>query len=123
MKTPFSIHPVKTESELNEGYGDKTYYPRGLVSLKAEVEDSSNSIFLPAIYKVRNVKFIEGPKVEPILEVVSYESLYDGLAEDGEKIVVRGKLELVKDNRNGEEYYRVLVGSPEGKGKEFIKPV
>ena len=66
---------------------------------------------------------MEGKAVGPLLEVVSYESLYDSLAENGEEIIARGKLELVKDNRNGEEYYRVLIGSPEGKGKEFIKPV
>jgi len=120
--TPFSIHPIKTRTELNEDYGDKTYYPKGFVTMKAEVEDNSDSIFLPATYKVRKVKFIDGPVREPILEVVSYESLYDSLAENGEEIVARGKLELVKDNRNGEKYCRVLIGSPEGKGKEFIKP-
>ena len=121
--TPFSIHPIKTRSELNEDYEDKTYYPKGFVAVKAEVEDNSDSIFLPAIYKVCKVKFIEGIEREPILEIASYESLYDSLAENGEKIIARGKLELVKDNRSGEEYYRILVGSPEGKGREFIKPV
>ena len=45
-----------------------------------------------------------------------------GLIPYGEEIIARGKLELVKDNNSGMEYYRVLIGSPEGKGKEFIKP-
>jgi len=121
--TIFSIHPIKTRNELNEKYGDKTYYPKGFVTIKAEVEDNSDSIFLPATYKVRKIKFIDGSVRENLLEVVSYESLYDSLAENGEEIIARGKLELVKDNRNGEEYYRVLIGSPEGKGKEFIKLV
>lgn len=121
--TPFSIHPVKTRRELNEEYGDKTFYPKGFVTVRAEVEDCSGSIFLPAVYRVRKVKFIEGLNIDPLTEIVSYESLYDGLASNGEEIIARGKLEFVRDNRSGMEYYRVLVGSPEGKGKEFIKPI
>jgi len=120
--TAFSIHPVKTRKELNEEYGDKAVYSRGFVTVKAKVEDCSDSIFLPAVYKISGTRILEGPKVNSLLEIVSYESLYDSLAENGEEIVVRGKLELVKDNKNSREYYRVLVGSPEGKGEEFIKP-
>jgi len=120
--TRFSIHPVKMREEVNEKYGEKTFYPKGFVTIRAKVEDCSESIFLPAIYKVSEVKFLEGKNVDSLLEVVSYESLYDSLAENGEEIIARGKLELVKDNRNGEEYYRILIGSPEGKGREFIKP-
>jgi len=120
--TRFSIHPVKMREEINEKYGDKTFYPKGFVTIKAKVEDCSESIFLPAIYKISKAKILEGKAVDPLLEVVSYESLYDSLAENGDEIIARGKLELVKDNRNGEEYYRILIGSPEGKGREFIKP-
>jgi len=121
--TRFSIHPVKVREEINEKYGEKTFYPKGFVTIKARVEDCSESIFLPAVYRVGEVKFLSGKAVDSLLEVVSYESLYDSLAENGEEIIARGKLELVRDSRNGKEYYRVLVGSPEGRGKEFIKPV
>jgi predicted nucleotidyltransferase len=64
---------------------------------------------------------VEGPHVTGIVEVVSYESLYDSLAEVGESILVRGKLERVVDNKTSREHYRILVGSPEGKGMEYIK--
>jgi len=37
--------------------------------------------------------------------------------------VVKGKLEKVYDKKKGEVYYRVLVGSIGGKGREYIKPV
>ncbi len=121
-ETLFSVHPVRLEEELTEKYGDKIYRPRGMVALRAVVSDSPDSIFLPAVYRVEEVKF-EGKVEAKVEEVVSYEGLYDSLAEEGETIEVRGKLEHVVDNRTGREYDRVLVGSPEGRGREYIKPV
>jgi predicted nucleotidyltransferase len=119
----FSVHPVKLEEELTEKYGDKTFHPLGQMTIRAVVADDSDSLFLPCVYKVRDVEVLEGRQSGvDVLEVVSYESLYDSLAETGEKIVAKGKLEKVSDNRNRSKYYRVLVGSPEGKGKEYIKP-
>jgi predicted nucleotidyltransferase len=53
----------------------------------------------------------------------SYEGLCDSLADKDEMIEAKGKLERVVDNRTAEEYYRVLVGSPEGKGQEYIKRI
>jgi len=120
--TPFSVHPVKTESEINEKYGDKSFRPEGFVTIRAVVDDDSECMFLPAIYRVRDVEVLDGPEVRDLLEVVSYESLYDSLAGEGEKITVHGKLEVVEDLRDGRVYHRVLVGSPEGRGSEFIKP-
>lgn len=121
--TPFSVHPVKLEGEMTEKYGDKTYYPVGAVTVKAVVADSRDSIFLPSLYQVADVEFVGPEESEAkIAEIVSYEGLYDSLAEKGETIIVRGKLEHVVDNRKGTEYHRVLVGSPEGKGRDYIVP-
>jgi len=119
--TRFSVHPVKLEHELEEEYGDKTYYPVGTVIIRAVVCENADYMFLPAVYCVRDVEVLEGPLAADIEEVVSYESLYDSLAEVGESVKVRGKLERVLDAKTGREYHRVLVGSPEGKGMEYIK--
>jgi predicted nucleotidyltransferase len=120
---PFSIHPTKLEEELTEEYGDKTFSPQGQATIRAVVADDSESLFLPCVYKVRDVEMMEGRReCGDISEVVSYESLYDSLAENGEKIIAKGKLERILDNRNDNVYYRLLVGSPEGKGEEYIKP-
>lgn len=119
----FSIHPIKLEEEVTEAYGEKTYHPVASVTICAVVHDNVNFMFLPAIYQVREVKTIEGPSAPDIQEVVSYEGLYSDLAETGEPILARGKLERVLDNKTGQEYHRVLVGSPEGEGKEYIKLV
>jgi len=119
--TLFSIHPVKLEQEVTEEYGEKTYYPTGQATVRAVVYDNTDYLFLPCVYRIKETKIVEGPQVTDITEVVSYESLYDSLAEIGESIVVRGKLERVLDRKNNQEYHRILVGSPEGKGMEYIK--
>ena len=119
--TSFSIHPVKLESEVAEEYGQKTYYPCDQVTIRAVVCDNTDSLFLPSAYQLEEVEVLEGPRLGKITEVVSYESLYDSLAENGESIVARGKLERVLERGTSREQYRVLVGSPEGKGKEYIK--
>ncbi len=119
--TWFSIHPVKLETEVAEEYGQKTYHPCGQVTIRAVVCNNTNSLFLPSVYQLKEVEVLEGPQLGKITEVVSYESLYDSLAENGESIVARGKLERVLERGTCREQYRVLVGSPEGQGKEYIK--
>jgi len=118
--TLFSIHPVKLEQEVAEEYGEKTYYPLGQATIRAVVYDNTDYLFLPSIYRIKEAKIVEGPQVTDIVEVASYESLYDSLAEVGESIVVRGKLERVADKKTSREFHRILVGSPEGKGMEYI---
>lgn len=119
--TEFSVHPVKFEEEVNEEYADKIFEPLGLVVMGAVVVENSDSMFLPAVYHVQDARVVKGPQVADIEEVVSYEGLYGDLAEVGENILVKGKLELVHDKKNKRKYHRVVVGSPEGKGTEYIK--
>ena len=121
--TRFSVHPVKLEEELTENYADKAYEPLGPVVMGAVVEESVDSIFLPSVYQVRNVKIIKGTQVTNVKEIASYEGLYSDMAEIGETILVKGKLEEVLNMKTKEKYHRVLVGSPEGKDKEYIKVV
>jgi predicted nucleotidyltransferase len=116
-----SIHPVKLESDVKGEYGEVTYHPCGQVTIRAVVRDNTECIFLPSGYKVKEVEVLEGPHPGKVIELVSYESLYDSLAENGETIQAKGKLERVTEKGNNREHYRVLVGSPEGKGKEYIK--
>ncbi len=119
--TWFSIHPVKLESEIKGEYGQRTFYPCGQVTIRGVVCDNIDSLFLPSVYQLEDVKILEGPRLGKITEVISYESLYDSLAENGESIVAKGKLERVLERGTSREQYRVLIGSPDGKGKEYIK--
>jgi len=118
-----SIHPVKLEKEINEEYGSKSYQPLGQINLEAIVSGSFNSLFLPAVYEVEDITFLDSNPSIDIIEIVSYEGLYSSLAENGEKIRVKGKLEKVTQKQTNQRYYRVVVGSPEGKGNEYIKIV
>jgi len=122
-RTMFSIHPVKLEEEVSERYGDRIFKAEGMGKMEAIVSDASEADFLPSIYKVEDVKILEGEKIGDICEVASYEGLYGGVAEEGGRIMVYGKLERVIDKRSGREYHRVLVGSKEAEGKDYIKPV
>lgn len=121
--TTFSVHPVKLEEENNEKYGDRIFKPEGMVKIEAVVSDASEADLLPSIYEVEHIKVFDGPKVKDILEVASYEGLYGGIAEKGERIIAYGKLEEVTDRRFGRRYHRVLVGSKEAKGKDYVKPL
>lgn len=118
-----SIHPVKTENEVTEKYGEKSYTPCGQVTIQATVKDNVNSLFLPATYQIEDVKFLNGQQLDDVNEVATYEGLYDSLAENGETIQVKGKLEKVNEKNSNRQHYRVLVGSAEGKGTEYIKLV
>ncbi|MEM1587124.1 MAG: hypothetical protein QXX99_05120 [Candidatus Bathyarchaeia archaeon] len=117
----FSIHPVKLEAEVNEKYGDRIFRPSGMIKITATVVDDSEADFMPATYKVEDVKVLEGKHIGEIHEVVSYEGLYCGIANVGERIVAYGKLETVMDRRSGEIYHRVLIGSQEAEGRDYIK--
>jgi len=116
-----SIHPVKIENEITEKYGDQLYSPIGQVTIEAEVSENINSLFLPASYQIDKVKYLEDIPLCDVTEVVTYESLYCSIAEKGEKIQAKGKLEKIKETKTGREHYRVIVGSELGKGKEYIK--
>ena len=119
----FSVHPVKLEGELLERYEEVIFRPKGLAKIEATVKDASESDFMPAKYIVEKVRFIDGRKVDDLLEVVSFEGLYGGVAEKGEKIICYGKIEEVFKVKENFKYHRLLVGSREAGGKDFIKPL
>jgi predicted nucleotidyltransferase len=120
----FSVHPVKLDDEVKGCWECEKYRFMGITTIKARVVDSRDSIFIPATYIVDDVKVIDGVKPEkPISRVVSYEGLYMDLADPGDEIVVRGKLEEVYNLDNGESYCQVTVGSFEASGGDYIKPI
>ena len=121
-RTMFSVHPVKLEEEVSEEYGQRTFRPEGMVEIEGTVSDASEADFLPSVYKLEDTTIVEGKKVEDISEISSYEGLYGGIAEEGQRILAYGKLEKVVDTRSRKDYHRVLVGSKEARGKDYIKP-
>ena len=120
----FSIHPVLRSWEAPEKYGDRVYRGLGVVEAECRVCDAKYAMFMPSVYVVDEYRIINTDYKGGIelREVASYESVYADIACEGEWIRVRGKLELVKDLRRGEEYHRVLIGSFEAGGMDYIKP-
>ncbi|RLI22400.1 hypothetical protein DRO54_01320, partial [Candidatus Bathyarchaeota archaeon] len=110
MQTDYYIRFVKDWNEIEEKYGDVRYKNFGYGKIEAIVKDDSESIFTPCTYKIENVKVLEGPKVEPIMEVASFRGRFCEQVKKGEKIVAQGKIEQVT-KKDGTMYYRLLIGN------------
>lgn len=115
--TYFSVHPVRTDGEIKERYGDRVYRRRGVTAGTAEITDSRESIYLPALYHVDNVEMEAAAQAE-VERIVSYEGLFCGIFEEGEQVEFRGTLEEVSADG---DHYRVVIGGAGSKGG-YIKP-
>jgi len=109
--TYFSVHPTRTDDEIKENYGDNIYHRIDEVTGSATVTDNEESIYLPAIYMVKD------SKPSQISEIVSFEGLYGGLFEKGDQIEFKGILEEIK-GKNPRS--RVIVGGA-GSPNSYIK--
>ena len=106
----YFIRCVKDWTEINEKYGATHYLPAGYAKINAQITDDSQMIFTPCHYKIGNVDVVEGPKAEPIHEIVSFRGRFCEHARNGETVEAQGKLEKVQMN-NAQEFYRLLLGS------------
>ena len=111
MGTDYFIRFVKDWSEVNEHYGDVCFKNSGYAKITAKIADSSDSLFTPCTYKLENVRVVEGPKLQPIQEIVSFRGRFCEQAENGEAVEAQGKVELVTNKKNGGEYYRLILGN------------
>jgi predicted nucleotidyltransferase len=111
MGTDYFIRFVKDWSEVNEQYGDVCFKNSGYAKITAKIADSTDSLFTPCTYKVENVRIVEGPKLQPIIEIVSFRGRFCEQAENGEAVEAQGKVELVTNKKSGGEYYRLILGN------------
>jgi hypothetical protein len=100
-----SLHPTRADHEIREAYGDRSYVPLGHAVVEARVTNADEAMFLPALYRVADVRWREGGPGS-LEEVVAFEGLYSSAAEAGERILVAGHLE---GERSGGR--RLVVGS------------
>lgn len=101
----FYVRLVKRKEEYGEEYGELRYSRVGRCRIRALVVDDADSIFTPCRYAV---EVLEGPKVGPLVEVVSYRGRFCEQAKEGEEIVAEGTLERVEGR--SAPYYRLVVG-------------
>jgi len=120
--TPYSIYTVRTDQEIHGEYGAERFKALGTVELTATVSDDSESLFIPAIYGVKDVTILQGPKRPlPITRVVSFEGIFAGCAQRGRRIRVKGTLEEVRDKRRRILRYQVVIGTFTSRG--WIIPI
>jgi len=98
--TYFSVHPTRLDKEITETYGENTYHRISVTSGTATITNYSESIFLPALYKIQDSE----PEIK---EIVSFEGLYGSLFENGDKIEYKGILEKVEGKN---PHHRIIVG-------------
>ena len=110
MGKDFFVRFVKDLNEISEQYGSIIYKPEGNARIKATVVDDSEAIFTPCTYKLANVEILEGPKVEPIEEIVSFRGRFCEQARSGEAVIAEGKLERVQQEGK-HDHFRLLLGS------------
>jgi uncharacterized protein len=111
MGTDYFIRFVKDWSEINEQYGDVRFKNSGDAKITAKISDSKDSLFTPCTYELSDVRVVEGPKLTPLQEIVSFRGRFCEQAINGERIEAQGKVELVTNKRSGAEYYRLILGN------------
>ena len=113
-----SLHPTRTDAEIQEVYGEHIYRDVGMVRLQATIADAADAVFMPAIYALADVRILEGPAVA-VNEICAYEGLFSQVADVGERVEARGKLEQVDGGRR----YRLVIGSSRRAGPEYLLPI
>jgi predicted nucleotidyltransferase len=109
--TDYFIRFVKDWNQTNEQYGDVCYKNRGYAKIAATIADDSEALFTPCTYGIENVKVVEGLRLQPIQEIVSFRGRFCCQAKKGEAVVAQGKVEHVIDKRKEREHYRIILGN------------
>ena len=110
MGRDYFIRFVKDWNEVEERYGAVRYTSEGYAKIRARVVDDSEAIFSPCRYRIGGVEVLEGVRVEPIEEIVSFRGRFCEQARNGEVVVAQGKVERVQGAEKP-GYYRLLLGN------------
>jgi len=110
----FFIRYIKSPKDWQGNFYDFLYKNYGRIKLKAEIIDSTYSIFTPCIYTIKVKKIlerniiVENDRKKNIVEVSSFRGRYCEQAIQGDKVLIEGKLEKVTYKKS-KEYYRILL--------------
>lgn len=118
--TPFSVHGVRKDDEISEEYGDRYYESAGTSRITCNIVNDSESCFNPAIYKVETLK-ADSRDAREVVELASYDGTFASIFRTGDNIEAFGKIERVLSGQRRLLYHRLLIGSFQASGKEFVK--
>ncbi|MDD1777619.1 MAG: hypothetical protein LUQ65_05565 [Candidatus Helarchaeota archaeon] len=121
----FVFNAIRKQQEIKTRYGQFKYTPVRPIHFHADVVESRERMFRPAIY---NIEEYFPCDTESLLvqiywptQVVSMIGEFRDIARKGDEVEVQGMLEKVEGTQSREIFYRVVIGS--GAGEEFIWPV
>ena len=93
---------------------DYNFKNLGRIDIKAQITDSTDSIFTPCSYRIEPLKIISSPtnqqqiSLNRINEVCSFRGRFCEQAVKDEIVLIKGKLEKVK-YKDEQEYFRILL--------------
>jgi predicted nucleotidyltransferase len=103
------FEPVRDWDEINEKYDpDSRIKKIGWIKAVAEILDDSDSFFMPSIYLIEMKKLLSGSSLGPIDRIISFVEEFRGQVGVGEKALVEGSLEEVRDSK-GKRYQITLT--------------
>jgi len=114
----YYIRCVKAWSEISETYGAVRYRSVGAAKVRATVVDDSEMIFTPCVYKIDDVRILQGTYTGPLREIVSFRGRFCEQARNGEEVTASGMVESVETKE--EKYSRLLMGN---KPSDYLAPV
>ncbi len=112
----FFIRYLKSPEEWKGNYYDYKFTNLGRIKLKAEIINSSDSLFTPCSYLINPIRIINEKdlskdiEIKKIKEINSFRGKFCEHAKEEEIVMVEGKLEKV-NFKNEEIYYRILLGN------------
>lgn len=117
----FMYNAIRKPEEIHSQYGLFRYTPIMPIKFQCIIRDDSESMFRPAIYKIKNCKSKDSNAKIPEV-VVSMIGCYRNVAKKGNKISVSGMLEKVENVETSETTYQVVVGTGSNE-EEYIWPL
>jgi len=110
----FMYNAIRKPEEIKQEYGKLQYDSVAPVNFTCRVQDDSEAMFRPAIYKIREYDlmhvgaFSEGQVPETVVSMIG---CYRNVARRGERIGVSGMLERAENVETGQVFYQVVVGT------------
>ncbi len=92
---PYFVRFVKLPEEVPERYGDPRFAPAGRALVEARVVDARDALFTPCRYGISGPRFLEGPRIADLGEVVSFRGRFADQARAGQRVRACGALERV----------------------------
>jgi predicted nucleotidyltransferase len=122
----FMYNAIRKFEEVNTEYGMFRYSPIASVEFMCTVNEDSEAMFRPAIYRIKDYEPANSSSDVPENEVpevvVSMIGCYRNVARKGDRMRVCGTLEMVENRKTGEVFHQVVVGTGVNE-EEYICPL